>query len=135
MSSRLHASKLVPTRLRSSSPVVKHMTRTVGKPHYHVYVVKLDAAVLNHRKFRDANPQHHPLKACVYVGMTGLSPRERFAQHKRGYKSGRYVRQYGLNLLPHLYERYNPMTYDEAVERERILADHLRKLGFAVWQN
>jgi hypothetical protein len=31
--------------------------------HYHVYVVKLDGAVLNHRRFREANPGHHPLKA------------------------------------------------------------------------
>ncbi len=103
--------------------------------HYHVYVIKLDGAVLNHRQFREANPRHHPLKACVYVGMTGRSPKERFAQHRRGYKSGKYVQEYGLKLLPHLYERYNPMTYAEAVEREKHLADHLRKQGFAVWQN
>ncbi|MGD8726790.1 MAG: hypothetical protein PVH40_04045 [Gemmatimonadales bacterium] len=103
--------------------------------HYYVYVIKLDGAVLNHRKFTEANPQHHPLKACVYVGMTGLTPRERFAQHKRGYKSGKYVHRYGTKLLPQLYERYNPMTYEEAVERERLLADHLRRQGFAVWQH
>jgi len=107
----------------------------MSKDHYHVYVIKLDGAVLNHRKFKEANPQHHPLKACVYVGMTGLSPKERFAQHKKGYKSGKYVHQYGTKLLPKLYERYNPMKYEEAVERERLLADHLRKQGFAVWQN
>ncbi len=106
-----------------------------GKAHYHVYVIKLDGGVLNHRKFKEANPQHHPLKACVYVGMTGLSPKERFAQHKKGYKSGKYAHQYGVKLLPKLYERYNPMAYKEAVERERLLADHLRRQGFAVWQN
>jgi len=106
-----------------------------GGRHYHVYVIKLDGAVLNHRRFREANPQHHPLKACVYVGMTGLSPHERFAQHKRGYKSGRYVREYGHKLLPHLYERYNPMTFEDAARRERRLAARLRAQGFAVWQN
>ncbi len=102
---------------------------------YYVYVIKLSGAVLNHRKFRDANPNHHPLKACVYVGMTGTSPKERFEQHRRGYKSGRYVQEYGEKLLPTLYERYNPMTYRDAVERERLLAAHLRRQGFAVWQN
>jgi hypothetical protein len=102
--------------------------------HYHVYVVKLDGAVLNHRRFRDANPGHHPLKACVYVGMTGLTPEQRFDQHKRGYKSGKYVEQYGEKLLPHLYGRYNPMTFEHAVRREEMLARHLRRQGFAVWQ-
>lgn len=103
--------------------------------HYSVYVIKLDGAVLNHGRFREANPNHHPLKACVYVGMTGLTPEERFAQHKRGYKSGRYAHEYGEKLLPHLYDRYNPMTFDEAVEREQWLAVRLRAQGFAVWQH
>ncbi|MBE0592164.1 MAG: hypothetical protein IH616_07170 [Gemmatimonadales bacterium] len=103
--------------------------------HYHVYVIKLDGAVLNHRKFRDANPQHHPLKACVYVGMTGLTPKRRFAQHRRGYKSGKYVQEYGEKLLPHLYERFNPMPFAEAAEREEWLAARLRGQGFAVWQH
>lgn len=109
--------------------------RAVRHEHYHVYVIRLDGAVVNHKPFRDANPQYHPLKACVYVGMTGLSPEERFRQHKRGYKSGRYVQRYGERLLPHLYERYNPMTYREAVRHEKRLAAHLRALGFGVWQN
>jgi hypothetical protein len=108
---------------------------TRARRHHHVYVIKLDGAVLNHGKFREANPNHHPLKACVYVGMTGLSPAERFAQHKRGYKSGKYAHAYGEKLLPHLYERYNPMTFDEASEREEWLAARLRAQGFAVWQH
>ncbi len=106
-----------------------------GRDHYHVYVIRLDGAVVTHKPFRDANPGHHPLKACVYVGMTGLTPEERFHQHKRGYKSGKYVERYGERLLPHLYERYNPMTFGEAVRREKRLAEHLRALGFGVWQN
>ncbi len=106
-----------------------------GPNHYHVYVIRLDSAVVKHKPFRDANPGHHPLKACVYVGMTGLTPEERFRQHKRGYKSGKYVQRYGERLLPHLYERYNPMTYTDAVRREQQLAAHLRSLGFGVWQN
>ncbi len=108
--------------------------RDRSRRHYHVYVVKLDGAVLNHSRFRVANPRHHPLKACVYVGMTGLTPERRFAQHKRGYKSGKYVDRYGEKLLPHLYERYNPMTFEQAARREQLLARHLRRQGFAVWQ-
>jgi len=110
-------------------------TAEAAARHYHVYVVKLDGAVLNHRRFREANPGHHPLKACVYVGMTGLTPEERFAQHKRGHKSGKYVERYGEKLLPRLYERYNPMSFDEAARREALLARHLRRQGFAVWQH
>ena len=104
-------------------------------PRHFVYVIKLDDAVLNERAFRDANPQHHPLKPCVYVGSTGTSPERRFAQHKRGYKANRFVKKYGVRLLPELYEPYNPMTYKDAVEEEQFLAEELRQQGFAVWQH
>lgn len=103
--------------------------------HHSVYVIKLDDAVLNERKFRDANPQRHPLKPCVYVGSTGVSPERRFAQHKRGYKANHFVRKYGLHLLPDLYQPYNPMPYRDAVEEEEFLAEELRHQGFAVWQH
>jgi len=105
------------------------------RPHHSVYVIKLDDAVLNERKFREANPQHHPLKPCVYVGSTGTTPERRFAQHKRGYKANRYVRQYGRHLLPELYAPYNPMPYREAVAQEMFLAEELRHQGFGVWQH
>ena len=105
------------------------------RAHHSVYVIKLDDAVLNERKFREANPQHHPLKPCVYVGSTGVSPERRFAQHKRGYKANRYVELYGVRLLPELYEPYNPMPYRDAVEQETFLANELRHQGLAVWQH
>jgi hypothetical protein len=66
--------------------------------------------------------------------MTGLTPEERFRNHKRGHKANSYVQRYGIKLLPHLFERYNPMTYEEASVREELLAERLRKQGFAVWQ-
>lgn len=56
---------------------------------YNVYVVELDKAVLNECKFVKVNPNHDPAKACLYVGMTGLSPDERFQHHKKGYKANR----------------------------------------------
>jgi predicted GIY-YIG superfamily endonuclease len=71
----------------------------------------------------------------VYVGSTGTSPERRFAQHKRGYKANHYVEQYGLRLLPDLYEPYNPMLYRDAVEQETFLAEELRHQGFGVWQH
>ena len=41
--------------------------------------------------------------------MTGLDPDLRFDKHKSGIQAHRFVREYGLHLLPHLYEVYNPM--------------------------
>ena len=102
---------------------------------FHVYVIELDRAVLNNRKFAKANPDHDPEKACLYVGMTGKSPDERFAQHKAGYRASRYPREFGRWLRRRLYERFNPMTYEEACAKEVELAEDLRRRGFAVWQN
>ena len=102
--------------------------------HHSVYVVLLDREVLEHKRFRDANPDRNPVKSCVYVGMTGKAPEERFVDHQRGYKSNTYVYKYGVRLLPKHFERLNPMTYKEAVAEEKRLANRLRKEGYAVWQ-
>jgi len=72
-------------------------------------------------------------KAGYYVGMTGLSPEERFENHKRGYKSASVVTRCGERLVPRLYEHLNPMPYAKAVEMEVALADSLRKRGFVVF--
>ena len=102
---------------------------------FNVYVVELDKAVLDIRRFIKANPGHDPGKACFYVGMTGLDPDDRFDNHKRGHKANRYAKKYGLQLRPELYEKYNPMTFQEAQKRESNLAEELRSKGHAVWQN
>lgn len=101
---------------------------------YHVYVIRLDDAVLQEPKFAAANPQHVPGKPCVYVGMTGLSPDERFENHKRGHKANRYVKKYGLYLMRRKFRHLNPLTYEAAQELEVQLAERLRRRGFAVWQ-
>ena len=100
-----------------------------------VYVIELDSAVRNVRKFADANPGARLDKPCLYVGSTGLDPEERFAQHLAGYKAARFVKQFGVRLRPRYYAPYNPMTDDDARECEVELARRLRKRGFAVWQN
>jgi hypothetical protein len=107
------------------------MTR---RRHYHVYVVELSKAVLDVARFRKANPQYVEGKPCVYVGMTGLDPDLRFDRHKAGIQSNRLVREFGLRLLPELYEPYNPMTYDEARTMEVEVAIDLRGGGYGVWQ-
>ncbi len=102
--------------------------------HYHVYVIELSKDVLYEGGFRKANPDYIIGKPCVYVGMTGLDPDVRFDKHKAGIQSNRYVQQFGLRLLPHLYEVYNPMPYDGARDMEVELAIGLREEGFGVWQ-
>src|SRR3954471_11623618 len=72
-------------------------------------------------------------KAGYYVGMTGLSPEERFANHKKGHKSAAVVTRCGERLVPRLYEHLNPMPYAKALEMEAALADSLRKRGYLVY--
>ncbi len=102
---------------------------------HNVYVVELDPVVLEKEpRFLKENPYHDRDKACLYVGRTGRDPQERYANHKKGYKANRFVRRYGRRLRPQLYERYNPMTYEDAERREVELAEELRTMGHAVWQ-
>lgn len=103
--------------------------------HHNVYVIELDPAVLKRKRFREANPQHDAGKACFYIGMTGLAPEQRFKNHKANYKANRYVRDFGKQLRPDLYEQYNPMSYYDAQQREPLLAEELRNKGHAVWQH
>ncbi|WP_277187743.1 hypothetical protein [Caballeronia sp. BR00000012568055] len=102
--------------------------------HYSVYVVQLSDMVWNEARFRRANPDYVLGQPFVYVGMTGIDPDVRFDKHKAGIQSNRYVRDFGLRLLPHLYEMYNPMPYDGARDMEVELAIGLREAGYGVWQ-
>jgi predicted GIY-YIG superfamily endonuclease len=99
-----------------------------------VYVIELDPAVLNVRRFLTANPERDITKPCIYVGMTGLTPEARFAKHKAGIRANRFVQQFGVRLLPRLYAYANPMPYEAAREMEVELAIALREEGYAVWQ-
>jgi hypothetical protein len=110
------------------------MTRREARHHHHVYVVELSDRVWNETSFRRANPDWRLDKPFVYVGMTGLDPDLRFDRHKAGIQANRFVREYGLRLLPHLYEVYNPMPYEAACEMEVELAIGLREAGYGVWQ-
>ena len=110
----------------------KPTSRRAQALHHHVYVVLLDPAVLGERKVLAANPKRDPAKPCLYVGMTGLPPGERFQNHKDGYKASRFVQKYGVRLLPELYEYLNPMPFDAACQMETELAEDLRQQGYTV---
>ena len=100
--------------------------------HYHVYTVLLDECVAGFAKVRRLNPERNPALPCLYVGMTGLTPEERFKNHMEGHKSSGWVHKYGLKLVYALTEGLNPMTYKEAVLMEVILAEELRERGYTV---
>jgi predicted GIY-YIG superfamily endonuclease len=88
--------------------------------HHSVYVVYL------------RNPKGNG-KAGYYVGMTGLTPEQRFQNHKSGIKAARVVKKHGVRLVPKLYAHLNPMTYEKAKRIEVALAESLRKRGFVVY--
>ena len=102
--------------------------------HHHVYVIELSRDVLYEARFKKANPDYVPGQPCVYVGMTGLNPDLRFDKHKAGIQGNKFVLTYGLHLLPHLYEIYNPMPYHAARDMEVEVAIGLREAGYGVWQ-
>jgi hypothetical protein len=65
--------------------------------------------------------------------MTGLTPEQRFQNHKQGVKSAGIVRRFGERLVPRLYAHLNPMPYAKALQMEGMLAESLRKRGFVVY--
>ena len=99
-----------------------------------VYVVRLEREVLGKKKFADANPERSDSGLCLYVGQTAHSPSDRFQKHKSGHRASRWVRDYGIELLPRFYEPLNKMGRHQAEEVEKILAGFLRLEGHAVWQ-
>lgn len=105
-----------------------------ARKNYHVYVIELSSEVLTKPRFMKSNPNYMQGKPCVYVGMTGLDPDVRFDKHKAGIRSNRYVQQFGLCLLPELYDLYNPLTYEDARSLEVELGIDLRAGGYGVWQ-
>jgi len=101
---------------------------------HNVYVIELSKDVLRERRFIKSNPEYKNSMPCVYVGMTGLDPDIRFDKHKAGIQSNRFVKEYGLWLLPDLYEELNPMPYEDARYMEVDLAIRLKENGYGVWQ-
>lgn len=114
------------------------------KTEYRIYVVELSKRVFTeNRKFREANPQFNGVLECLYVGMTSKTPKERFQQHKTGYRnkkgyklSSNIVEKYGSYLRPSLYNHISPIyTRVEALKMEETLALELRRERYAVWFN
>lgn len=106
--------------------------RKKAAPHHSVYLVELDPKVREKRKLQRLNPEADPGKLCLYVGMTGLTPEERFENHKADHKASPEVRDFGIRLLPEWTEDLNDLPYEEALEAEAHLAKILRQEGYFV---
>ncbi len=116
----------------------------MAKTQYSIYVVELSKRVYTeNRRFRVANPQFNGVLECLYVGMTSKTPKERFLQHKTGYRnkkgykiSASIVEKYGLYLRPSLYNHIAAISSRaEALKMEETLALELRRQRYAVWFN
>lgn len=70
---------------------------------------------------------------ALYVGRTSHKPEVRFQQHKDGYKASKYVKKYGVSLLPGLFEHLNPMSNSESIELEVRIADALKNEGIPTY--
>lgn len=99
-----------------------------------LYVITLDPEVLWRREFRQENPGYIEGMPCVYVGMTIHEPGDRFQQHKLGYRSSKYPRNYGIELALELIDGFDGTGLSDE-QREAALAEWLRGQGLAVWQN
>ena len=88
----------------ATGPLRKAAPRPRLRDHHPVYAVKLADRVWNEPRFRKAIPDHQLGRPFVDVGMTGLEPDLRFDKHKAGIQANRFVCEYGLCLLPALYE-------------------------------
>jgi len=99
-----------------------------------VYAIELEAAAWKQRAFRARNPGG-AAAGCLYIGVTGLTPEERFERHRAGTQSARLVHAHGVRLRLDLVEGFSRLPYRIAAEMEPRLAAWLRAQGFAVWQN
>ena len=103
---------------------------------YYVYIIRLKKAVIKSRKFRRCNPDMNLSLPCFYVGQSCHLPEIRFWQHKKGYKSNHFVKEFGLGLCPRLYKNYNPIGDRRDAEIiEAKITQSLRYKGHGVWSN
>jgi len=106
--------------MESSKRSKPRTSTTRSNLHHVVYVVYL------------RNPKGDR-KAGYYVGMTGLTPEERFANHKAGIKASSIVKRFGERLVPKLYEHLKPMSYVDALAMEKQLFEELKGRGYQVF--
>lgn len=80
---------------------------TVRGLRYNVYVVLLDEYVGTLPQMRRRNPKRDPSKPYVYIGLTPLRVGRRSDFRGATPKTEWRVHQYGVRLMPELYENLN----------------------------
>jgi len=112
---------MTPLRWISEAYRVTHsFSRTHQGDHY-LYIVLLEKVP----ETEDGN--------ALYVGETSLKPEKRFENHKAGYKASKWVKKYGVQLLPNLYSHLIPLQREEAERLEYEIAEALKKRGIPVY--
>lgn len=103
-------------------------------PNCRVYVIELHQNIIDDPKFLNANPNYRFGRPCVYVGMTSLTPEERFAEHTSQGKNSSAIAASGRRLRMDLVDYQKPIRRTFAFAREKRLANELRAKGYGVWQ-
>ena len=79
---------------------------------------------------RGVGKRNDPRLPWVYVGQTGKSVQDRFADHRAGRHSSSMVKKHGLHLRPDLYEDLAPVhEHDRALALEASRAKELAACG------
>ena len=110
----------MPLKRRSPLGRKRRRAKKTAPLHHVVYVIEL-------------KDQDGPGTTALYVGMTGLTRDQRFKNHKEGRRAARIVRRFGVRLAPEFYEHLKPMSYKDALAKEKSFAEELRANGFVVY--
>ena len=109
--------------------------RPFESPSCVLYAIELKPEVLLDPAFVAKNPGWIPGMPLLYIGMTSLTPSERFRQHKDGTKNvSRIPHQFGVKLRMDLVPANKPVRRTTALNQEKRLARLRRSQGYAVWQ-
>mgnify|MGYP001062691866 CR=1 FL=1 len=133
--------------LKYSNLDAKVITLDKIQANHRVYAFFMNEDVLDKNKFREANPNYHKDKPCVYVGMTGKTLEERYEEHtnpqnKNYSKGSKWMKRHGVrgfsqalavNLLSHPNISRETLTYGEALQNEKLYAEWLSSKGYGVW--
>jgi hypothetical protein len=100
-----------------------------------LYAIELHPEAMRDPAFAAMNPHWVPGMPLLYIGMTSLTPEERFHQHKTGLKNAsRIPHQFGMKLRMDLVPASKPMRRTIAMQQEKRHARLRRSEGYAVWQ-
>ena len=99
-----------------------------------IYAIQLDASAIHDPAFAAKNPGWIPGMELFYIGLTSLTPRERFGQHLLGTKNvSRIAHRYGRNLRMDVVTDSKACRRTFAAKKEARLVRDLRAKGFGAW--